>query len=282
MSVRRLLPLLLLAAACGTQDARTLSPSPSPSSTAGALYGASGRVVSVPGKPVRFCAATPQPAVLISPPPPPAYCGFGVDVEGVDLDRLDNRREQAGAIEGWAALEGTFDGTVLRVTKQGPQDLSVTPTPPDTPPCSPPDGGWPEGGDLDTTALTDYQAKHPEVLMIALLRPSQTQVLAYVLTSGDVDAAERALRPTYGERLCVHRSRFTKAELDAAIADPALQGGEGTQVFTWGGGGLSRDGELQSTVGATWAEPALLAAQARHPKGLVALDLFLNPVASAP
>ncbi len=279
--MRRLLVLVLMLTGCGTTSARLAAPTPAASD--GPLYGGSGRVVSVPGKPVRFCAPVATRGVLISPRPAPAYCDLGIDVEGVDLNRLEQRREQAGAVEGQASLTGTFDGTVLHVrTQSAPsKDAGLLDTF-DDPPCTPPPGGWPTGPEnenLNTDVLQGYQAAHDdEVPMVALARPSERQVLAYLLTAGDVTAAEAALRPTYGARLCVAKSNVTVAQVHAAQTDPGLQGGPGTQIYAFAGTGLRRDGQVTADVSATYETPAIAAAVARHPKGLVRLDLFLKPV----
>jgi hypothetical protein len=253
--------------------------------SASQLYGATGRVVSVPGRPVRFCAPVGSDLVLRIPTPPPAYCDFGVDVVGVDLARLTARREAQGAIEGEAALTGTLANGVLHVVRQSEALPPEGPRTYDTPPCPEPAGGWPTGAtdaNLDLTAMQTYASAHPDqVVEVAFLRPSSRQVLAYVLTTGDVQQAENALRPSYGKSLCVFSSRFTKAQQLAARADPAFAGGPRTQVYG-SGDGLGRDGQIESYVSATILTPELEAAVARHPKGLVRLDLFLNPVANAP
>src|SRR5689334_12221051 len=89
---------------------------------------ASGRVVSVPGRRVRFCAPVPVAAIGYAPgqEPAPSYCPKGVDVTGVDLSALSNRREKDGAVEGAATLdlryEGHYRGAALHQSK--PQYLN--------------------------------------------------------------------------------------------------------------------------------------------------------------
>lgn len=261
----------------------------SPSGAAeGQLYEGIGRVVAVPGRPVRFCAPVPTTLVLIIPRPAPAYCDFGVDVVGVDLDALSQRREAEGAVEGQARLTGTLEDGVLHVLTQGAPTSLADGTLPTYGfvPCPAPAGGWPRGAkgeNLDAAALQAYQAQHPaEVSEVAMLRPSQDQVVAYLLTSGDVSAAQDALHPTYGARLCVGVSRYTPAQVAAAQTDPAFKGGAATQVYAFGGTGLGPDAQVTVEVSATLLTPELEAAVAKHPKGLVRLDLFLKPVGGAP
>ena len=284
--MRRVLIACLVLTACGSTSTRLAAPTPTPTVPAGPLCGATGRVVSVPGRPVRFCAPVPTAAVGSTAPPPPAYCDLGVGVVGVDLDALTDRREDHGAIEGRAQLTGTFSDATLHVTDQKQAAVGDHPQGYDAPPCPAPAGGWPSGAEtenLNTDALQAYQAAHAdEVPMVALLRPSAHQVLAYLMTAGDVAAAQTALRPTYGARLCVARSLYTVAQVHAAQEDPGLRGGPGTQIYAFGGTGLGGDGQVTVDVSATYETPAIAAAVARHPKGLVRLDLFLNPVGSAP
>ena len=83
---------------------------------------ASGSVVSVPGRPVRFCAPVAQDAIGYAPgqEPAPAYCPFGVDVEAVDLADLADRCEKDGSLEGQTALTGVWRDGKLVVQEQGP------------------------------------------------------------------------------------------------------------------------------------------------------------------
>jgi hypothetical protein len=43
---------------------------------------------------------------------------FAIRVVGADLDLVENRFEKAGAIEGWAAVEGLWSGEQLEVDRQ--------------------------------------------------------------------------------------------------------------------------------------------------------------------
>ena len=76
-----------------------------------------------------------------------------VRVAGADFDAVAGRLEKDGVAEGWATVTGTWSGGQLRVQRQ---DAPV----PDpaahprwvTPPCPPPQGGWPateRRGDID-------------------------------------------------------------------------------------------------------------------------------------
>lgn len=288
--MRRALAGLLLLAACGTSTpSARVAEVASPTETAtsrpaadGPLHVASGRIVSVPGWPVRFCAPAPSTLMLITPTPPPAYCESGVDVEGVDLDALQGRREAEGAVEGYASLTGVWDGTTLVVTKQSaPNADPGPPARPDTPPCPAPEGGWPqdpEQANMNMQPMQEYAGRHPdEAVLVAMLRPSRTQVLAYYLTTGDVDEAERALRPLYQVKLCVAKSRWTKKELQSAQAD-VFRPARGEQVFSAGAYLDPATGQQTVHADATVLTPGLQAVLDQHPKGILVIDAWLKPV----
>lgn len=245
-------------------------------------YGASGRVVSVPGKHVRFCAPVPQLAVLIIPKPPPDYCDFGVDVDGVDLSRLQKRYEKAGAIEGYASLEGQLHDGLLTVDRQQqPNTGAGTPPVPDTPPCAAPTGGWRRSGDAnpDPQALQSYQETHPgAILDFEVSRPTPAQAVLVALTPADPSEVRAALLHSYGQdEICVATSTYSPTEIQSATQDPALQVGLDKQVYGTGRG-FSRQGQVQYNAQAVLLTPELEAAVARHPRGLVEVTAWLHPV----
>lgn len=240
------------------------------------LYAAAGDVVAVPGRPVRLCSPLPQPAMY--PAPAPSYCDYGVDVEGVDLDALEDRRTDNGVVSGRAQLTGTFVEGTLHVTDQrspapgGGADFFVTP------PCPAPDGGWPRVR-ADAVGLVQYKKRHPDaVLGIDVMPVSQDQAVAFVLVVGDTQAAYADLRPRYGDALCIATSRYTRAEFRAAYGDPALTPGVERQIWSKSGYQVLIEGELGVQVQATYETPQLKAAVAKHPAGLVHVEAFLKPV----
>jgi hypothetical protein len=261
-----------------------------------------GRVVAVPGRPVRFCA--PVGRADIGYPdgqePPPQYCEHGVDLTGVDLAALVDRREAAGAVEGLAQLTGTYEGGVLTVGEQAPPQPSESRHTPDVPPCEPPDGGWPrdprllvpvgspDEGDVnlmaEQPALDRYRAEHPEdVVTVALLRPSPDSVLLGVAASDAAAArrAEQALRPAYGERLCVVVSRYSRAQVTAAQAMVDVASPEGARLGVFGGAGEGVGEDLQVEVGydVVMTTEELAGRAGQHPDGLVVLRPWLTPAA---
>lgn len=251
----------------------------------GDTVSASGRVVSVPGRPVRFCAPVPESSIGYAPghDPAPAYCGSGVDVQGVELSTLADRRQKAGAIEGQAQLTGTYAGGTLTVSRQSAPVNPPGRTIPDQPPCAAPAGGWPRGAageNIDVTAASRYQARHPGVIeQLALLRPSTTQVLAYVVTVGDPAPVVAALRPAFGQRLCVARGRYRPAEIAATaralrIDSPVCRA---AGVYSTGSG-LTPQGQPEYGISLPWVTPALAVLAGRQPAGLVRFDGWLVPL----
>ncbi|MCU1602014.1 MAG: hypothetical protein JWO22_2723, partial [Frankiales bacterium] len=160
--------VVLIVAGAGAAVALSLPGTPAKvvlPATDSTLLTASGRVVQVPGKPPRFCAPEFRDDVLRFPTPPPQWCALGVDVRGVDLATLGNRREADGAVEGYATLTGRLDGDVLVVTDQGPTPQGPGPAfvYSSYPGCPAPPGGWdqhPVTYDPPVGPMDSYYAHH--------------------------------------------------------------------------------------------------------------------------
>jgi hypothetical protein len=264
---------------------------------------ATGTVVQVPGAPPRLCAPVPMPAILRGPEI--ELCELGVDLEGVDLAGLAERREHEGAVTGSATVtgvyrreaSGTASGTVAVESQEQPRDQGqAAPEQPDAPPCPAPDGGWPrdpailrgpgstpEGDanmDRERPALDAYRAEHPEqFVQVALLRPFPDSVLLGVIATDGAarDAVERGLRPTYGERLCVVVTRYAPEEIAAAreAISPTNEAMRAEGVHSGGGIGVSDDLQVVVRAQAVVLTEALRAAVDRHPAGLVEVETWL-------
>jgi hypothetical protein len=276
----------------------------SPVVTDGTRVATTGRVVQVPGRAVRFCAPVPTADVgwLPGHQPAPQHCDVGVDVEGVDLAALHDRRERDGAVEGWARLAGSYRDGTLTVEDQRPpevQDAAAPAPSPDVPPCDPPTGGWPrdpallrgpgsEGeGDVNLqaqqSALERHRAGHPDLyVMVALLRPHPDAVLLGVAAASPQarDAVERALRPAYGEQLCVVVSDVTREQVEAARTEFDLDAGEWSRLGIYGGSGEGLREGMQVEVGyeVVRVTEELQRRADRHPPGLLVLRPWLVPV----
>ena len=247
---------------------------------------ATGQVVSVPHRPVRFCAPVAEASVgyAAGQEPAPQYCDVGVDLVGADLATLTDRREKDGAIEGRADITGVYRAGGVTVSKQAAPPPPGTTTPaPDSPPCPAPSGGWPRGPrgeNINTAAASNYAARHPgSVQELAMLRPSENQVVALVLSTGDPAPIQAALQAPMRNRVCVVRTRYTKAQIAATsaafrIGNPLTKAAhvDGT------GHGLSHTGQPTFVVQLPVVTEPVAELADRQPAGLVVLDAWLTPI----
>jgi hypothetical protein len=167
-----------------------------------------------PPLPVALAAAGPH---RIRPP----WRG-AVRVAGASFDDLSDRFERDGAVEGSAALTGVWSAGLFQVEGQGrPEYPRHRATRWVTPPCPPPDGGWPRpawgpGARNLSFDLGDLRETGAAVA-VTIFRPSEDQAVL-VVAADDTAAVAARLRPQLGKLLCVVPSRWSRAELDA-IAD---------------------------------------------------------------
>lgn len=138
----------------------------------------------------------PVSVPLIATPRVTPPTGFGVRVVGADFDAVEDRKEYAGRVEGFATLGGRWVREEFRVDSQTPRRLHGPPPDPAwvTPPCPPPPEGWPSGArnanlDYDLGDLQDSGA----AVAVTLFRPSATQVVL-VVAAADPAAVEARLR----------------------------------------------------------------------------------------
>lgn len=262
---------------------------------------ATGSVVAVPGRAVRFCAPVARADVGYAPgqEPAPTYCEFGVDAEGVDLSALVDRREKEGAVEGRATLTGTYRNGMLVVEQQDQPGLTTPGQEEQAPvPCTAPEGGWPRDASLlrgpgyepegdsnmmaQQPAMDRYRAAHPsDIVTLALLRPFPDSVLMGVSAVGGAAAARavEALRPAYGERLCVVVSRFTRAQVTAAQEEVRVGSDDARRLGVTGGAGEGVSDDLQVEVGydVVMINAELQRRSQKHPPGLLVLRPWLVP-----
>jgi hypothetical protein len=133
---------------------------------------------------------------------------------------------------------------------------------------------------MDGLAAADgYENDHPgSVVMLAELRPSATQVLAYVLTTRDPASIIAALRPTYGARLCVTRSHFTRAQIDAACAPlQALERTFTSGIFASGCNDLGTNAQPVDEFDLMFVDQRIASLAAAQPPGLIKLEPFVVP-----
>lgn len=225
----------------------------------GDVVEASGQVILAPGKPSRFCAPAPVPAIGRIDDGPPT-CSLGVDVTGVDPAKLDGATVVKGVTVGQARLRGTWKGGALQVTSQGPPVAAAAPAMDDSVPCATPKGGWKPGGGADTNAMHGYiYEQHPDrfrPLRVAYpdgpptgatTGPQATEVTVVEVVAGDAAKEEQELRKLFDGNLCVVSSPGrpsiarqeqlrdqVSAGLDPLMSDPAsgIWSVGGDDVFT--------------------------------------------------
>lgn len=175
---------------------------------------ASGQVLVTPGKPARFCAPAPVPAIG-RPPGEAPTCAIGVDATGVDTAKLTGATLVNGVTVGQAKLRGTWRAGTLHVTGHGAPEPDRPASVDDSVPCPRPAGGW-KAGDEDRNALHEYvNTQHPDRFRAlrtgwpdgfptgATDGPQPPQVLVVEVVAGDPAAEERQLRTLFTGNLCV-------------------------------------------------------------------------------
>jgi hypothetical protein len=201
-----------------------------------------------------------------------------VRVAGADFDAAAGRFEKDGAVEGWATVTGTWSGEQLRVEKQ---DASVRDPAAHprwvTPPCPPPEGGWPaveRRGDIELSYDLGDLADTGAAVAITLFHPGSNQAVL-VVAAADLAAVEARLRPQLGNSLCVVPSRWTKDQLDD-IRDQLHQRWQHWNLYQLGPQ-HSEDGQAHITARLVRVLPEIATWAASLPSGLVALEPWLTP-----
>jgi hypothetical protein len=265
----------------------TLTPAPIPLILVdGSTVGASGRVVSVPGHPTRFCAPeeNDQPVYPPGQEPAPDLCPIGVDVTGVDLTRLSMARTKDGATEGYAYLRGMYQRGILAVHMEASPRYPAAKVQDWTdPPCPRPAEGWnslaPGSNPSQLEAqVTAYQRQHPgEIASTTVFRPTaQTAVIVLAVEHPDVVRRELSASPT---ALCVVQARYSPAQLASALQvwEGQMRSPGSAGIFAMG---IQQDGAGQPflAVSVVAVTPALHDLATKYPTGLVQLTQWLDPV----
>lgn len=245
----------------------------------GCRAAASGRVILADGQ-TWFDPPLPVPAIYYTPgtEPPPRPSGLGIRVMGVDLDRLVRRREKQEAIEGWAYLEGIWTQHQLDVVdQQPPRPPSLDDVDHSQPPCRPPNGGWPMG---DTDENLDVeQAQGDEVVHLATFRPSARQAVL-VVTSDDPELTTRRLAPVYGDRLCVVRSTWSRAQIETVRRELKAHMRDWS-AYIGGFGSSDAHGQVRFELDVVQVLPALAEYAEQVPAGLLLVKPWLAPLPTA-
>ncbi|HEV2890094.1 MAG TPA: hypothetical protein VGX28_06925 [Frankiaceae bacterium] len=252
-----------------------------PAAAVSGTYWANGVVIAKPGMPVLFCR--PGYRVVPADPPPPA-CDFSVTATGVDLDRLASRDvEPDGTVWGYAWLAGRLDGDAFEVLRQdAPRREGSLFGDAYSAPCAAPPGGWPvHVKEEGPTQLIDHAkawaAAHPgEVVQLAYRDARGERQVIVAVTAVHPQVVEDALRPVYGEALCVVPSRYSVAELDAARAD--LRAYLATHEGTFEEPKLTSDAQPVFELHVKVRVPELHELVTRHDPRLIDADAWLEPI----
>jgi hypothetical protein len=181
-------------------------------------------------------------------------------------------------------ITGAWLGDAIRVITQTAAPVPPRPTPRrtsrwTTPPCPPPLGGWPRTSpddNLDVEIGEDLEELRSAgtAITTVIFRPGEDQAVL-VVAAADVAAVEATLRPKLSDRLCVVRSRWSRAQLDA-VRDQIV-----ARFAEWGvvSVGESADANAQPLLSmrlvrvtpdfATWADT--------QPDGLLTVEPALVP-----
>ncbi len=254
-----------------------------PVTPTGPLVTANGAVIARPGQPMRFCEIRYRADTASAAKHPPE-CWNEVDVTGVDLDPLDRHWGEDGDVR-WGDIwvKGIFSGGTLHVVEQG-SEWRFTDTGPHhaCPSAVPPAGS---ANTMDSTAADHWRQAHPgEVVGVVGVVVDQARQRALMVVGAiHPEVVEAALRPVYGDALCVVRSRYTFAEIAAAVADARTFVRD--RGYTDGLPHVALDvdekfdsgGQAYVKVHVAVTDPAVEALAARHPAGLVRVDPWLEP-----
>ena len=181
-------------------------------------------------------------------------------------------------VEGLATVTGTWSGGQLRAQRQ------VPPVPPAprrpalwvTPPCPPPDGGWP-AGDLSTAEvagdITDLTVSGAAV-SVTWFRPGEN-LMVLVVAAADPAVVEARLRPRLRGSLCVVPSRWSRAQLNDARGQ--LHQRRQQWEISSHGETSTADGQACVLVRLVRVLPEIAVWAAALPAGIVDLQPWLRP-----
>ena len=241
-----------------------------------------GQVLFAPGKAPEICAPTPQPDILISPPPAPSCHGFGLTLSKADPGLLAGRQVVAGVTTGDAVFTGIYRGSRLDVATQAPATTPASAPVRFRVPCAAPAGGWKSSPDYnieDMGGVGAYKAKHPdEVINIVMAHASARQPVLVVAVT-DPAAARAALGTQYKRRLCVVKSLYTQAQVKSSrrALDRLERSNPSAGLLSYGYGAAPSE-QVKIWVRAMARTPQLDALIKAAPAGLINLDTWMHRI----
>lgn len=232
---------------------------------------ATGTVIASRTAGVHFCLSISD--LMFNEPP---SCTVGVRVVGVDFSRLAFRSTVKGVRSGNAYLAGFLGDGTLHVTKQGPPRYANDSPDLRRPPCATPSGGWIDSTvNPPTDAVNQYRSRHRwDLTGDAFFRPTADSVVE-VLASTHPARTDRELGPSYPRQLCVIRSRYTKSQVNDALALVMKMNAHRFAIYSFGHS-VGPHGQQQIVVSTLMDTPALRAALSSAPAGLIHIDPWLK------
>ena len=201
-----------------------------------------------------------------------------IRVGGADFDAVAGRFEKDGSVEGWATVTGIWFGDQLRVEQQdAPKAETAAHARWVTPPCPPPEGGWPaaeRSGDIGLSYDPGDLADTGAAVAITLFRPGKNKAVL-VVAAADVAVVEARLRPQLGNSLCVVPSRWTKDQLDGVL-NHLRQRSQQWNLLRFGPQ-HAEDGQAHVNARLVRVLPEVANWAASLPPGIVALEPWLAP-----
>ena len=202
-----------------------------------------------------------------------------VRVTGVDFDAVAGRFEKDGLAEGWAAVAGTWSGEQLRAERQdAPVRAPAAHVRWVTPPCPPPEDGWPSTerrGDIELSYDLGDLADTGAATAITVFHTGENQAVL-VVAAADLAAVEARLRPQLGASLCAVASRWTKDQLDG-VRDHLDQRWQQWNLLQLGPQ-HAEDGQPHIAARLVRVLPEIAVWAASLPPGIVAFEPWLTPV----
>ena len=237
-----------------------------------------GRLVSV-GDVVTFEPPLGRllPAHPAGQEPAPQASALGMPITGIDLTDVLDRHEKDGAIEGWATVECIWSADTLQAIEQRAERPTVVQHPSWTePPCPPPADGWPSGDAfmLPPELHQELEAAGLLLNMTLFHPPGAGPVL--VIAASDPDAVIARLGTFATSRICVVRSRYSRAEIIDVRQELRARFDDWRSFGS--GQTSSADGQIRFFVQVVRVVPELAAWAANVSEGLLKVRPWLAPL----
>jgi len=178
---------------------------------------------------------------------------------GGETELVGSERTVTGRWDGEAITDGSFDGTPF----PRPADIFLTVR-------DEPGRQLLDAGPVERVLPMTHELVQEKILVSVSRDPYEAHVLAH-----DVDKAERALRPYYGDALVVRPSPYSRANLQ--LVDNLWMLADHEDVYRAFGGGLDFD-ENTTFLDVSYVTPAMHDLAKRIPVGALEVNPQAHPV----